>query len=219
MHRTVRLFFSKTGRARYISHLDITRVFSRAIAKAALPVWYTQGFNPRIHLAFALPLSLGYRGDCEAVDIRVTDPDIEPAQLVERLNAALPQDVQISCAALPELEPNMISLADYQVEIEHTDPAALNERLLEFCGQPTIEVQKKTKKGERTIDLKPLVKVLGAEQNGNELLLELRLPAGSNLNVSPSLFLDAFFAYAGLADPYTRIARRALLTENAEPWR
>ena len=58
--KLVRIFFEKRDRARYISHLDITRCLSRAFARTDIPVWYTEGFNPRIYMTFALPLSLGY---------------------------------------------------------------------------------------------------------------------------------------------------------------
>ena len=78
--RAVRLNFSKTGRAIYISHLDINRMMTRAVRRAKLPMWYTEGFNPHPYLTFALPLSLGQSSDCEYMDIRIegdiTDEEI-----------------------------------------------------------------------------------------------------------------------------------------------
>ena len=55
----VRMFFSKTGRAKYISHLDTMRTFTRAFRRTSLPLWYTQGFNPHLYMTFPLPLALG----------------------------------------------------------------------------------------------------------------------------------------------------------------
>ena len=56
--REVRLRFSKTGRLKYISHLDINRAMSRALKRAQIPLWYTEGFNPHPYMSFSLPLSL-----------------------------------------------------------------------------------------------------------------------------------------------------------------
>ena len=71
--REVRLRFSKTGQAKYISHLDVNRVFSRALSRARINLWYTEGFNPHPYMSFSLPLSLGVESLCENVDIRIVD--------------------------------------------------------------------------------------------------------------------------------------------------
>ena len=71
LRKDVRVWFSKTGTARYISHLDLNRCMSRAFHKAKLPLWYTEGFNPHVFLTFAAPLSLGFEGRHESMDIRL----------------------------------------------------------------------------------------------------------------------------------------------------
>ena len=60
--KTVRVFFKKLGRMKFISHLDMTRFMSRLITKANIPVWYTEGFNQHLYMNFAVPLSLGFEG-------------------------------------------------------------------------------------------------------------------------------------------------------------
>ena len=70
---TVRIRFSKTGRARYISHLDLNRTMTRAVRRAGLPIWYTEGFNPKPKITFAAPLSIGTESMCEFMDIRLTE--------------------------------------------------------------------------------------------------------------------------------------------------
>ena len=69
-YKEARVFYTKTGRAKYISHLDVTRCFQRALQRAGLSVWYTEGFNPHSYLTFTLPLSLGYESLCESMDKR-----------------------------------------------------------------------------------------------------------------------------------------------------
>ncbi len=88
--REVRLRFSKTGQAKYISHLDTNRVFSRALARAKINLWYTQGFNPRPYMSFSLPLSLGVESYCENVDLRILD-NLTDEEIKERMNNALPE--------------------------------------------------------------------------------------------------------------------------------
>ena len=60
-----RAFFSKMGRAKYISHLDLSSVIIRAMKRTKLPIWQTEGYNPRTYVTFMLPLSLGHTGQTE----------------------------------------------------------------------------------------------------------------------------------------------------------
>ena len=94
MRKDVRVWFSKTGTARYISHLDLNRCMSRAFHKAKLPLWYTEGFNPHVFLTFAAPLSLGFEGRHESMDIRLIE-DMPYPELIEKLNAGLPHDIDL----------------------------------------------------------------------------------------------------------------------------
>ena len=69
-----RALFDKTGNARYISHLDLKRVFQRAFKRSGLPLTHTQGFNPRPSVSIALPLSLGVESRCELLDFELEHP-------------------------------------------------------------------------------------------------------------------------------------------------
>ena len=71
---TVRVWFEKTGPAKFISHLDLTHCMARGLKLSRLPVWYTEGFNPRIYMTYGMPLSLGIAGLRECMDIRLTEP-------------------------------------------------------------------------------------------------------------------------------------------------
>ncbi len=55
----IRLKFKKTGNLQYISHLDLVRTMHKVIVRADLPLWYTEGFNPKPKMIFAAPLSIG----------------------------------------------------------------------------------------------------------------------------------------------------------------
>ena len=63
-----RLLFSKTGRAKYISHLDLMRTFQRAFFRSGIQIRHTEGFNPHPFVSIALPLSVGYSSQCEILE-------------------------------------------------------------------------------------------------------------------------------------------------------
>lgn len=76
-----RLLFSKTGRAKYISHLDLMRTFQRAFARAGIAIKHTEGFNPHPFVSIALPLSVGYSSQCEILEFGLlegADPEEVP---------------------------------------------------------------------------------------------------------------------------------------------
>ena len=84
--KNVRIFYTKTDRMKFVSHLDMNRLMSRIIMRADIPVWYTEGFNQRIYINYAVPLSLGFEGLYEIIDIRLTDDNYPLDTLPQRLN-------------------------------------------------------------------------------------------------------------------------------------
>lgn len=70
----IRLKFTKGSEVKYISHLDLMRVFQRALRRASIPISYSSGFNPHQEISFAAPLSLGVTSNAEYVDLKLTEP-------------------------------------------------------------------------------------------------------------------------------------------------
>lgn len=203
-----RVFFSKTDRAKYISHLDLYRVFQRAIVKSKLPVWYTEGFNPRLYIQFMLPLSLGQEGLREAADFRLTE-DIPPEEVTERLNSALPLDLRITETSVPMMKNTDIAEAEYEIEAEID-----REKFAEFAKSEQILVEKKTKKGISEIDLKPNIKMLEIGEK-----ITVRLPAGNEFNINPALLFEAYQKYSGEKMPRLKITRTKIFAQNGEEFR
>ena len=105
----VRIWFSKTGTARYISHLDLNRCMDRAMHKAKIPLWYTEGFHPHAFMTFALPLSLFMDGRRESMDIKLEE-EMNREELIARLNEALPPDIQIFDVTEPVMKPEKLRM-------------------------------------------------------------------------------------------------------------
>lgn len=201
-----RAFFSKTGRAKYISHLDLSSVIIRAMKRTRLPIWQTEGFNPRTYVTFMLPLSLGQEGLHEAMDFRLTE-DVPYSEVKDRLNAALPPDIQVTEITVPKDKNTDITAARYRIECS-ADP----EKLRRLCEKEQIIVEKRTKKGTSSVDLKPLM--TDVEIAGD--VISLTLPAGNTFNINPSLLFDAFTAEYGEPVRRLRIVRTNIYSSNRE---
>lgn len=192
--KTVRIWFSKTGRATYISHLDLNRVMIRAVRRAHIPLWYTEGFNRHPYVTFAAPLSLGYAGLRETMDLRLEE-ELPMEKLVRRLNACMPEGLRVLEAAEAVHKVGDIAAARYRMNL-----SCPRETVEAFWQQDAIEVDKRTKKKTyKTIDLKPILEkaeaVISAE--GDQTVVELLLPCGSTLSINPSLVMEALERFTG----------------------
>lgn len=214
--RTIRIFFEKRSRAKYISHLDCTRCMQRAIKRAGLPVWYTEGFNPHLYLTFALPLALGYEGLRETMDIRLLDDEMPLGQVQDRLNAVLPQGFRVVQVLNAQGKPTQIAWAEYQVSLECEGiPAQELLQLWQSFDVPgPILVQKKGKKGMKEVDIRPFFETLEAQASSRGLRLSLRFAAGTVTNINPTLALDRFLIQNSLDPSVLEIVRTRILTQD-----
>lgn len=219
--RDVRIRFSKTGKAKYISHLDLMRCFSRAFIRAKIPLWFTEGFNPRPYMNFTSPLTLGAESVSEAVDIRLLDDTMTDEDVAARLGAVMPLDIQILKAAPPVYKMNAIEESRYVLTLEPGTFSArdLAEKLKAVSEQETLPVEKSGKKGKKkvlkTIDLKEHIKDFSVKVLPEEKVeIRVTLPSSSQFGVNPRLFLDKFLSETGEEPVRIRMVREALLTQD-----
>lgn len=200
----VRLFFTKTGRAKYISALDLITCFQRALRRTDIPVWHTQGFNPHTYVNVNLPLSLGSEGTNESMDIKLTE-QMDFGLLCDKLNAVLPPDIRIIKAALPVRKHTEIEKSVYSIKI-----TCDFDKLEIFMKSESIEVEKKTKKGVTTLDIKPYTEIIEYERGGFTLIM----PSGCDFTLNPSLFFDAFESFSEEEIQYLSIIRTGILCKD-----
>lgn len=210
---TVRIVFSKTGRARYISHLDLNRTMTRAVRRAGLPIWYTEGFNKHPYLTFAAPLSLGFEGERETMDLRLAG-EMSLEELAQRLDAAMPEGLRILSAALAVKKAGEVAQAVYRLTLD-----CCAEEVQALLAQPSVTAQKRTKKKEWvTVELKPVLDAAGSAVTACEdgVCWELTLPCNSELSINPSLIVAALREYTG-KEISCRVRRlRVLARDGAE---
>ncbi len=210
--KNVRVWFSKTGAAQYISHLDLTRCMARALKLSGLPVWYTQGFNPRIYMTFAMPLSLGVKGERECMDIRLNDC-VDFAQAARKLDACLPEDISILEISEPEHDFDAIGFGEYQLRLESDDLSKLARALAALLAESQIIVMKHSKKGEKAVDIKPHFIDIQIAQESDCLLLSLKATCSQGGSINPNLLVEALKAHLG-EEVSAQITRKCLLTKD-----
>ncbi len=218
----IRLRFSKTDTAKYISHLDINRAFQRALSRAKIELWYTEGFNPHPYMSFSLPLSLGVESLCENVDIRILN-DISPAELKSRMNAVLPSGIRIVDVYDDFLDSSEIAYSDYVYKFEFKDNEKALKKIEDVLNQDEILALKKGKKGKKRImketDIKQFIDKYNISIRDNQIVLNIRLLAGPDKNLNPSLLFDTIIRLIDMDFEYKSISRIRLLTKDLKEYR
>lgn len=210
--KNVRVWFQKTGAAKYISHLDLTRCMARGLKLSGLPVWYTEGFNPHIYMTFGMPLSLGVSGLRECMDIRLTE-EAGLREAAKKLDRYLPNDIAVLEIAPPEDQFDVVAYADYELRLEAEAPEALWQSIQELFEQESVVVIKRTKKGTKEFDIKPHFEQMEHIVEPGWLVLRAALPCSLQGSVNPSLLLEALNVHKN-RNPYVEITRRRLLKKD-----
>lgn len=220
--REVRLRFSKTGQAKYISHLDTNRVFSRAFARAKINLWYTQGFNPRPYMSFSLPLSLGVESYCENVDIRIID-DLTDEEIKVRVNDALPLGIRIIDVYDDFMDCHDIVYSDYVYKFEFKDNELALEKIKTVLESDAIMAQKKAKQGKRRVlketDIKKFIVKYNISIRDDNIILNIRLLAGPDKNLNPTLLFDTIIRLIDMDYEWKSIGRINLLTKDFKEYK
>lgn len=204
---TVRVVFTKTGRAKYISHLDLMRTMTRVLRRAGIPVWYTEGFSKHPYITFAAPLSLGFESRYETMDFRLEE-EMAMEEIVARLNNNMPEGITVLSAAPAVMKAGKIAASRWQICL----PLSLKERVDEVLAQDVIEVQKRTKKKVlKTLDIKPSICDCVVAENNDALILTVTMPTGEQA-VNPSLLIGAIGAEEGTA----MVTRLAVYADNGD---
>lgn len=204
----VRITFSKQGPLRFIGHLDLHRLWERAMRRAGLPIAYSQGFHPqpKISLAAALPLGFSSRG--EVLDVRLNE-ELTVTDISTRLQESLPPDIKIIDVQsvderLPALQTQVLSAA-YNVHLtEAIDGSELTRRVETLMNSESLLRERRGK----SYDLRPLIEMLSVitEANG-KVWLKMTLASREGATGRPEEVLSAL----GIEANTTRVERTRLI--------
>lgn len=208
----LRLFLSKKGRIKYVSHLDMFRLMQRAVRRAEIPLWYTEGFNPHPYISFLSALSLGVESEGEPVDLRIVG-NMSPEEIKDRLNACLPEGLRVEKAAAPFNKSSEIAFARYSVSFSKEDISS--EELYNALTSGELVCEKSGKQGKKKVikqvNVSEHIKKFSLDLDENGISLDIVLPAGNTFNLNPIQLSQAVSAYINRTVVPERVLRTAIL--------
>ena len=207
----LRLKFEKTGRAVYISHLDLMRTMQRVFSRAGVDLKYSEGFNPHAKISIVLPLTVGTRSLCEYMDFSLVG-DWDLAALPARLNPYMPEGIEALEAYEAPGKGSLLRWLHITGRMTGGHEAAFYGR---FFSQPEILVTRRSKKGERTDDIAKMIRKAEFTDAENGVLADLILHA-QEPTLSPEVMMQALGADA---PEYFVFTRREAFCEDMTPFR
>ncbi|GAB4349801.1 MAG: hypothetical protein Kow0099_33070 [Candidatus Abyssubacteria bacterium] len=206
---TYRLRYSKVGRIRFISHLDVMRALKRALHRADVPVAYTAGFNPRPRISMGPPLPLGYESMYELADI-VLEEMLSPHALRERLGGALPEGLDLVETAWVPKTPRLsdATSACYMIELpEGTISETAEQLTAEFMSKESALVERVRERETRVVDVRRFVRDAELRAEGGSLWLWMEISLGQQGTCNPSEVIQAVCDMAPDAARCLRVKR------------
>lgn len=211
----LRIRLAKQHTARFFSHLDIQRTLERTLRRAALPLAYSQGFNPHPRMSFASALATGASSEGEFIDVDLTEP-VAPAEFVERANRCSPPGLTfVEAREVPAKGDSLFSLVDtaeYRLTLSAASVAAVAEAVAAFLARDVVEVAKEGKRGTRLVNIREQVYDLTVEgslpePDGARVVVNLRavLQSGAQGSLKPETLAE------GLAQVWPAFADTVLV--------
>lgn len=234
----IRVKFTKRNYLKYISHLDLMRLFQRTFRRGDIPIKYSEGFNPQPKLSIANPLALGIASDEEYMDIDL-DEKMPAEDFANKMNMELPEDIKVLEAKYIEENKSISSLVSwsfYEIKFEANnigDEGNLESLIKEWLTKAKIIITKVRRKGkkvtEREQDIKPLIgNVIVKDMTEGwvqchdfdtvkqYITINCLLKAGDNGNLKPTDFINAMEKYLNIGIDFDtlEIKRLKLFVEN-----
>ncbi len=187
-----RLVFSRKGPLAYIAHLDMLRMFERAVMRSGIRCRYSQGFNPRPSIVFALPLGVGVETMDDCIDIEIEGRP-SPAGVAERLNRVLPDGIAVLGAAVVPAPSRSIMALIRSAEYLFLFPG-IGKLCDPILSAAELWAEKLSDGKPRTVNIRNLILDLSAPDADS---LRARVKAGSRENLRPDLFLRSAVGLCG----------------------
>ena len=210
IYKKLYVTFSKKGDARFLGHLEMVKIFHRAIKRCGLLTEFSKGFHPMPKVSFDNPLPIGMESNCEHFIISI-QPDVSPENFKERLNRHLPNGLEIVEVKVkkPFKNKRNIKIAEYQIIIN--DGFFSQNRLHSFIKSETWILEKTTRKGQtKKIDLKGIIRSLQIE---TPVKLNLGIIEEPGKIVRPSEILAHIFEFENEAQKSARVLKLSVYDE------
>ena len=189
--------YSKDSEIKFIAHLDLMRTLQKIIKRSELPVEYSKGFNPHMAVSIAQPLSVGVYSKGEYMDV-VLNCDLEEKFIQDIMSENTPRGIKIlDVVKVIPVEGKkksqamaIIDAAKYTIKLKLTQQQGVKEILKNLCNNEEWNIIKKSKSGEKMINIKPLVMKFSYEVESSILIFSALIACGSRANLSAQLLAD-----------------------------
>ena len=190
--------FSKESEIKFVSHLDLAKTIQRIVKRSGLPIKYSKGFNPHMAISIGQPLSVGMYSVGEYLDIEFTEK-LEEEFIKDTLNANLPSGIKIYEAVFVEERENVknppqamaaVEEAEYEIIIKYSDNKNLRKEIEALLAEAEWRIVKKSKSGEKEVNIKPMVKDFHYSILEDGLLIGVTISCGSKENLSAQLLAE-----------------------------
>lgn len=222
MPEKLRMRFSKTGRAIWLSHLDLMRTMQRAFLRADYPLKYSEGFNPHAQISILLPLSVGVSSECELMDFQLKE-DVDLSLLPARLSSVMPEGIAVLEAYLSETKAKYLKWLRItgRLEYDHRDASAMAEELTAFYKRPEIIITRKTKRGEGEMDIVPAIRDISFSMDNEGKFVQLgAVISAQEPTLNPDHLIAALRQLAPeIAPDFAAFTRRQVYLENGDVFR
>jgi radical SAM-linked protein len=212
--RRFRIRFSKSGRAKYLGHLELSRLLIRAFRRARIPLVFSKGFHPLPRISFGPPLPVGHESQAEFLDMQIQGR-FQPEEAIRKINSVLPFGVQILEIQEISLKSasifDMIEKVKYRIHFSESGEASADSamRFREAEKFPVFWAKK-----NRAIDLKAIVDFLSIEE-GNQIEMVLRLDQEGVMR--PEEALGFIFGFAEDQKPFRAIQKVQVQFKGSDP--
>ncbi len=189
--------YSKDSEIKFIAHLDLMRTIQKVIKRSELPIEYSKGFHPHMAVSIAQPLSVGVYSRGEYADV-VLNEDLEENTIMDKMNANTPRGIKIlDVVKVIPVEGKkqsqamaIIDAAKYTIKLKCTDDSEVKKTLESLCKAPEWNIIKKSKSGEKMVNIKHFVHEFLYEVDSSVLSISVLLSCGSRENLSAQLVAD-----------------------------
>ncbi len=189
--------YTKESEIKFIAHLDLMRTIQKTIRRSGVPATYSRGFNPHLNLSIAQPLSVGVYSSGEYMDLPLAE-ELDTQEVLDKLNARSAAGIKFTaCTKIIDVEgekklPQAMALIDacsYRIKVKYNNTDSLKDELEVMLKDSEWRTIKKSKKGEREVDIKSLVYKFEYEVKDNVLIIETLIQSGSREHLSADLLV------------------------------
>ena len=212
-----RLLFEKTGKAVWISHLDLMRVFQRAFKRADLPLTHTHGFNPRPSVSIALPLTVGVHSKCELLDFALAVEGVSCDEIKARLNDVLIEGITVLGVYDGGRKIRDLMLLECNITLEYgtSVPVDAKDRITALFNQNEVIVPKKTKNGMQDQNIVTMIRRLHIDKVEEKALNINCLICCQNPTLNPAQIILAITKYLPMYEPVHTVYSRLEVYDNS----